>query len=105
MHREASPKKQSIGAEKNWALAHRSEVQVHKIQAAVLRKKGGPLRIESLEPEGPRDDEVLVRIVASGIFHRCFCGYASPHCLLAEFAFSNLFHNAGVSRSALSPVS
>jgi aryl-alcohol dehydrogenase len=32
-----------------------------------LRKKGGPLKIESLEMEGPRDDEVLVRIVASGI--------------------------------------
>ncbi len=40
-----------------------------KIQAAVLRKKGGPLRIESLELEGPRDNEVLVRLVASGICH------------------------------------
>jgi len=45
------------------------DVQVHKIQAAVLRKKGGPLKIESLELEGPRDDEVLVRLVASGICH------------------------------------
>jgi aryl-alcohol dehydrogenase len=44
-----------------------SDVQVYKIQAAVLRKKGGPLKIESLEMEGPRDDEVLVRLVASGI--------------------------------------
>ncbi len=44
-------------------------MQVHKIQAAVLRKKGGPLRIESLELEGPRDDEVLVCLVASGICH------------------------------------
>lgn len=50
-------------------MAHRSDVQVHKIQAAVLRQQGGPLRIESLELEGPRDDEVLVRIVASGICH------------------------------------
>jgi len=46
-----------------------SDVQVYKIQAAVLRKKGGPLKIESLELEGPRDDEVLVRLVASGICH------------------------------------
>jgi aryl-alcohol dehydrogenase len=38
-----------------------------KIRAAVLRKRGGPLEIESLEMEGPRDDEVLVRIVATGI--------------------------------------
>ena len=41
--------------------------QVHTIQAAVLRKKGGPLKIESIEMEGPRDDEVLVCLVASGI--------------------------------------
>jgi aryl-alcohol dehydrogenase len=46
-----------------------SDVKVHKIQAAVLRKKGVPLKIESLELLGPRDDEVLVRLVASGICH------------------------------------
>lgn len=50
-------------------MARESHIEVHKIQAAVLRKKGGPLKIESLELEGPRDDEVLVRIVASGICH------------------------------------
>jgi aryl-alcohol dehydrogenase len=43
--------------------------QVLKIRAAVLRRQGGPLEIETLEMEGPRDDEVLVRIVASGICH------------------------------------
>jgi aryl-alcohol dehydrogenase len=46
-----------------WA----KEVHVEKIRAAVLRRQGGPLRIETLEMEGPRDDEVLVRIVATGI--------------------------------------
>ncbi len=46
-----------------------SGVKVHSIQAAVLRQKGGPLKIESLELEDPRDDEVLVRLVASGICH------------------------------------
>jgi aryl-alcohol dehydrogenase len=44
-----------------------SPAQLHQIQAAVLRRKGGPLQIETLELEGPRDDEVLVRLVASGI--------------------------------------
>jgi aryl-alcohol dehydrogenase len=39
------------------------------IQAAVLRQPGEPLAIEELKLEGPRDDEVLVRIVASGICH------------------------------------
>ncbi len=40
---------------------------MYRIRAAVLRRRGDPLMIESLEMEGPRDDEVLVRIVASGI--------------------------------------
>jgi aryl-alcohol dehydrogenase len=44
-------------------------VEAHRIRAAVLRKAGGPLKIESLGMEGPREDEVLVRIVASGICH------------------------------------
>ncbi len=38
-------------------------------KAAVLRKKGGPYEIETVELEAPRDNEVLVRIVASGICH------------------------------------
>ncbi|PKN65205.1 MAG: alcohol dehydrogenase [Deltaproteobacteria bacterium HGW-Deltaproteobacteria-15] len=38
-----------------------------QIRAAVLRKRGGPLKIESLQMEGPREDEVLVRVAASGI--------------------------------------
>jgi aryl-alcohol dehydrogenase len=46
---------------------HDSDVQFYRIQGAVLRKKGGPLKIESLEMEGPRDEEVLVRLIASGI--------------------------------------
>ncbi len=52
-----------------------SGVKVQKIKAAVLRKRGGPLKIESLEMEGPRDEEVLVRLVASGICHTdiAFC--------------------------------
>ena len=58
-------------------MARNSDMQVHNIEAAVLRKKGGPLKIESLEMEGPRDDEVLVRIIASGICHTDidFCDY------------------------------
>ena len=55
--------------ERNRTLANQHYTQVHNIRGAVLRKKGGPLKIESLELEGPRDDEVLVRIVASGICH------------------------------------
>ncbi len=39
------------------------------IRAAISRGAGRPLSIETLEIDGPRDYEVLVRIVASGICH------------------------------------
>lgn len=39
------------------------------VSAAVLRTPGGPWTIEEIELDDPRDDEVLVRIVASGICH------------------------------------
>ena len=52
------------------------------IRAAVLRTPGRPLKIERLEMEGPRDDEVLVHVVASGICHTdidfCESGGSGP---------------------------
>jgi aryl-alcohol dehydrogenase len=52
------------------------------IRAAVSRTPGRPLKIERLEMEGPRDDEVLVRLVASGICHTdidfCESGGSGP---------------------------
>jgi aryl-alcohol dehydrogenase len=38
-----------------------------KIKAAVFEKKGAPFKIEEIELDEPRADEVLVKIVASGI--------------------------------------
>jgi aryl-alcohol dehydrogenase len=40
-----------------------------EIYAAVVRTKGGPFRVERLTLEEPRGDEVLVRMVASGMCH------------------------------------
>jgi Zn-dependent alcohol dehydrogenase len=40
-----------------------------RIQAAVLQTRGGPLKVEELELEEPRANEVLVRLHASGICH------------------------------------
>lgn len=40
-----------------------------KIQAAVIREKGKQFILEELELDEPRPDEILVRIVASGICH------------------------------------
>jgi aryl-alcohol dehydrogenase len=39
------------------------------VRAAVVRKKGGPFIVEELRLEEPRDEEVLVRIVATGMCH------------------------------------
>jgi len=40
-----------------------------KIKAAVIFETSGPFRIEELELDDPRDDEVLVRVEAVGICH------------------------------------
>jgi aryl-alcohol dehydrogenase len=40
-----------------------------KIKAAVVREKSGPFVLEEVELDDPRADEILVRIVASGLCH------------------------------------
>ena len=40
-----------------------------QIQAAVARDAGAELSIEALELEEPRDGEILVRVVATGVCH------------------------------------
>jgi len=40
-----------------------------KSRAAVAREAGKPLEIEEVEVEGPREGEVLVRVVATGVCH------------------------------------
>lgn len=67
-------------------MGHAIETKAHRIQAAVPRRKSGPLEIESLEMEAPRHDEVLVRIVASGIcrtdIHFCDRWYEGPDAIV-----------------------
>src|SRR6266850_3213276 len=41
------------------------------MRASVLYEQGKPLGVEDLELEPPRTDEVLVRMVASGVCHSC----------------------------------
>ena len=40
-----------------------------KIKAAVVREAGKPFVIEEIELEEPRDDEVLIKVVSSGLCH------------------------------------
>jgi aryl-alcohol dehydrogenase len=51
------------------ATAPTSSAQSRSIKAAVVRNKGGPFAIETLAVEAPRPDEVLVRMVATGMCH------------------------------------
>jgi aryl-alcohol dehydrogenase len=46
-----------------------SSTQTSHSKAAVVRRKGGPFQIETLTVGEPRADEVLVRIVATGMCH------------------------------------
>jgi len=49
--------------------ASAADNSTREIRAAVVRDKGGPFAIETLTLEEPRRDEVLVRIVATGMCH------------------------------------
>ncbi len=40
-----------------------------KIRAAVAHTAGAPLSLQTLDLEDPRDDEILVRVVATGVCH------------------------------------
>jgi aryl-alcohol dehydrogenase len=46
-----------------------SEGRRHRATCAVVREQGGPFLLEQVELAGPRDDEVLVEIVAAGMCH------------------------------------
>ncbi|SEO02270.1 aryl-alcohol dehydrogenase [Nitrosospira multiformis] len=42
---------------------------MRQIKAATIRQKGGPFQIENLMLDEPRPDEVLVRVMATGMCH------------------------------------
>jgi aryl-alcohol dehydrogenase len=50
-------------------MANDTNMSGREIIAVVVREKDGPFKIETLTLEEPRRDEVLVRIVASGMCH------------------------------------
>ncbi len=55
------------GLEEQYAPDRKADQM--KIRAAVIRQKCGPFTLEELDLEEPREDEVLVRIVGSGVCH------------------------------------
>ncbi len=50
-------------------MANIEKTAARSVTAAVIRKKGGPFQVETLILEAPRPDEVLIRIVATGMCH------------------------------------
>ena len=41
------------------------------MRASVLVEKGHPLEVADIELDDPKEDEVLVKMVASGVCHSC----------------------------------
>lgn len=50
-------------------MTNAGATQGRQIRAAVIRDKSGPFRVEALTLEEPRRDEVLVKIIATGMCH------------------------------------
>lgn len=57
------------GTKRRFEMGSLGEAHERQIEAALVRDKGGPFQIETLTLEPPRRDEVLIRIVATGMCH------------------------------------
>jgi Zn-dependent alcohol dehydrogenase len=70
-----------------------------QIKAAVVREKGGPFNIETLTLEGPRRDEVLIKVVATGLCHTDIVardkGYPVPHPIVLEHEGAGIVESVG----------
>src|SRR5262245_3483785 len=59
--------KRSHVSRRGWTQPNKSGRIVMKITAAVVHERSGPFTIEQLDLCDPRDDELLVEVVASGM--------------------------------------
>jgi aryl-alcohol dehydrogenase len=78
-----------------------------KIKAAVVRKKGGPFKIEDVELDEPRDDEVLVRIAGAGLCHTDLAGrdqhFPTPLPIVLGHEGSGIVEKVGSRVQSVSP--
>jgi aryl-alcohol dehydrogenase len=78
-----------------------------KIRAAVVREKGGPFSIETLSLEGPRRDEVLVKVVATGLCHTDMVardkGYPVPHPIVLGHEGAGIVESVGADVIKVAP--
>src|SRR5258705_14001416 len=78
-----------------------------QIKAAVVREKGGPFSIETLTLEAPRRDEVLVRVVATGLCHTALVGrdksYPVPHPIVLDHEGAGIVESVGADVVKVAP--
>src|ERR1700732_121500 len=78
-----------------------------QIKAAVVREKGGPFSIETLSLEGPRRDEVLVKVVATGLCHTDMVardkGYPVPHPIVLGHEGAGIVESVGADVVKVAP--
>src|SRR5256885_8586392 len=78
-----------------------------QIKAAVVREKGGPFRIETLSLEGPRRDEVLVKVVATGLCHTDMIArdkvYPVPHPIVLGHEGAGIVETVGADVVKVAP--
>ena len=78
-----------------------------QIRAAVVREKGGPFSIETLSLEGPRRDEVLVKVVATGLCHTDMVardkGYPVPQPIVLGHEGSGIVESVGADVLKVAP--
>ena len=70
-----------------------------QIKAAVVREKGGPFNVETLTLEAPRRDEVLVKVVATGLCHTDMVArdkaYPVPHPIVLGHEGAGIVESVG----------
>ena len=78
-----------------------------QIRAAVVREKGGPFNVETLTLEAPRRDEVLVKVVATGLCHTDLVardkGYPVPHPIVLGHEGAGIVESVGADVVKVAP--
>jgi aryl-alcohol dehydrogenase len=78
-----------------------------QIKAAVVREKGGPFSIETLSLESPRRDEVLVKVVATGLCHTDMVArdkvYPVPHPIVLGHEGAGIVESVGADVVKVAP--
>lgn len=88
-------------------MANNTNANGQEITAAVIRDKGGPFKIESLMVEEPRQDEILVKVVATGMCHTDMVArdkvYDVPHPIVLGHEGAGIVEKVGENVQKVAP--